>query len=235
MGQFIIMALIALAASSMLHAQSLHLTDPDTTALLEGKEYDIAWREDGIDIVSITASGTRTPLGAESREDFTIPIAADIPAADGDYTWDVPWIDSVTFEIDIKGFDASDNQIAEDRREYGFRPAALAGRMDDGIYLDLHEQTHQRLYIEHGGKIVKAYLSTSSYRYYWLPPNVHIDAAHDHAGVFHVLGKVPCTGPRCSRWRCRGPCAISRGISFTPPSPINTSHSARPRPTGVTA
>lgn len=189
MGSVIIMVLIALAAPSVLHAQSLHLTDPDRAALLEGKEYDIAWQEDGIDTVSITVSGTRTPLGTESRGEFTIPIATGIPATDDEYTWEAPWIDSVTFEIDIKGFDASGNQVAEDQREYGFRPAVLAGKMADGIYLDLHEQTHQRLYIERGGRIVNAYLSTSSRNYNWLPSDVHVDTPHDHAGVFHVLGK----------------------------------------------
>ena len=141
--------------------------------------------------MTITASGVRTPLGGESRGDFEIPIASDVPASAGIISWTVPWIDSVTFTLNLKGYDASGSRIAQDHREYGFRPAVLAGKMADGIYLDLHEQTHQRLYIERGGHIVKAYLSTSSRNYYWLPPDVHIDIPHDHAGVFHVLGKEP--------------------------------------------
>ena len=73
----------------------------------------------------------------------------------------------------------------------GFRPVVLEKRAADGIYLDLHKRTDQRLYVQKNGKLVKAYLSSSSENYLWLPPNRHLNKPHDHAGVFRVLSKEP--------------------------------------------
>ena len=183
--------LILLCVQNTLLAQSLSITGPDKEAMLEGQTYSISWRADGVDKINIIAYGTRTPLGTESRGDFSIPVAQDIPASQGMVSWSVPWIDSISFHIKLQGFDSTGRQIAEDERTFGFRPAVLANRLKNGIYLDLHLRYNQRLYVQKDRRITHVYISTSSQNYFWLPRNVHVTEPHDHAGVFKVLDKSP--------------------------------------------
>lgn len=185
----ITLALLALASGAV--AQSLSITGPSRYAMLENDTYTISWNSRGVDSVSIVAHGERTPLGSDSRGSFDIVIAEGVPAGAGGAKWTIPWIDSITFFVKLKGYDSQGRLVAVDERGYGFRPAVLADKTQDGLYLDLHQRTNQRIYVQKGYKITRAYISTSSQNYLWRPPGRHIQKPHDHAGVFSVLEKKP--------------------------------------------
>lgn len=187
MRAFLIYLLLLL--SLPVFGQSIQITGPNRLGMIEGDQYNITWYSDGIKSVSLLAYGKRTPVGIRSRNQFVIPIAEGIPSADGQVLWTVPWIDSITVFIKAKGYDSSGQVVAVTEQGYSFRPAAMTNRLLDGIYLDLHLRTNQRLYVQKDYRIVKAYLSSSSEAYKWLPPNEHISTPHDHAGIFKVLGK----------------------------------------------
>ena len=180
--------LLALSASGAC-AQSLTLTGPDRSGLFEGETYSITWEAENLKSVSLIAHGTRTPLGKSSRGDFSFTLAEGVPAGEGAAAWTVPWIDSGELSLKLKGFDETGRLAAVEERTYHFRPAVLAGRGEDGIYLDLHSPKRQRLYVQRDGRITRAYLTTSSENYRFRPPGSHAAEPHDHAGVFRVLGK----------------------------------------------
>lgn len=188
-GVFVLAAVAVLMTAA--GAQSITITGPNRVAVIEGQTYDLTWSASGVDRVEVVAFGTLTPLGTQARGDFRIPIADSLPASAGVVSWTVPWIDSISFFVKIKGMDSAGNEVTSAQRGYGFRPAVLARRYADGIYLDLHKRTNQRLYVQKGGRLVKEYFSSSSEAYYWLPRNRHIPDPHDHAGVYHVLSKEP--------------------------------------------
>lgn len=170
-------------------AQTISITGPDRPGMLEGVTYAITWASEGIKSVSIVAHGVRTPLGTKSRGRFHIAVAEGIPAKPKRARWTVPWIDSIRFLVKLKGYNALGQLAAMDERRYSFRPAVLANRTKDGIYLDLHESRKQRLYVQKNYEIIRAYLSSSSESYRWRPPGDHSRVVHDHAGVFKVLEK----------------------------------------------
>lgn len=170
-------------------AQSISITGPARIGMLEAETYAISWTSSGIESVSIVAHGTRTPLGTRSRGSFNMAVTEAVPATWESAEWTVPWIDSVTFFVKVKGYDLDGNMVAFDERGYRFRPAVLANRTEDGIYLDLHRRTNQRLYRQENYRITHAYLSSSSENYEWRPPCNHVRRAHDHAGVFSVIEK----------------------------------------------
>jgi lipoprotein-anchoring transpeptidase ErfK/SrfK len=186
----VLFSLFVLATGQLL-AQELSLTGPNREAMLEGETYPITWHANGLESISVVAHGTRTPLGDESRGDFEIVVAEGVPASDGMLGWRVPWIDAVEFFVKVKGYDHTGYVSSIDERGYGFRPITMANRTADGIYLDLHERTNQRLYVQKDGRITHAYVSSSSRNYLWLPPTRHLEIPHDHAGVFRVLQKIP--------------------------------------------
>ena len=155
----------------------------------EGETYTITWAADAIQSVSVVVYGTRTPRGTTSRGNFQIAAAEAVPAALGQLSWTVPWIDSVEFLVKAKGYNSLGYQVAMDERRYGFRPAVMANRTEDGIYLDLHERINQRVYVQKDSCLTRAYLSSSSENYLWLAPSRHSTKPHDHAGVFKVLEK----------------------------------------------
>ncbi|MHB0999570.1 MAG: L,D-transpeptidase [Armatimonadota bacterium] len=175
--------------ANLSYAQSVTITGPNQTGMLEKDEYTLTWESEGIESVSIFAHGPRTPMGDRSRGIFRHIIAEGIPASDGSLQWKVPWIDSNVFFIKIKGYDAEGKQVTVTERGYSFRPAVLAKRTADGIYLDLHSRSNQRLYMQNNYKITRVYLSSSSENYLWMPPGRHVTKPHDHAGVFRVIQK----------------------------------------------
>lgn len=185
----VIAALVILATQAPAFAQSITITGPNRSGMLEGESYNITWNARGARSVSIAAKGVRTPLGEKSRGRFQHEIASGVPAGRRSAKWRVPWIDSTLFTLKAKAYNAQGRVIASDTRTYRFRPAVLKDRMEDGIYLDLHNRTKQRLYRQKNYRITHAYLSSSSERYSWRRPGSHISASHDHAGVFSVLEK----------------------------------------------
>ncbi|MBI2843329.1 MAG: L,D-transpeptidase [Armatimonadetes bacterium] len=190
--KFIIALIFALAGiTGTAPAETLSITGPNRSAILEGETYTISWAAVGLRSVSIVAHGKRTPLGEKSRGSFSFAIAEQAPAGVRFANWTVPWIDAVTFYIKAKGYNLQGRLVAVDEVSYGFRPAVLANRMQDGLYLDLHKRSDQRLYVQRDYKITHAYISSSSENYLWRPPGSHIKAPHDHAGVFSILEKKP--------------------------------------------
>ncbi|MCE5313857.1 MAG: L,D-transpeptidase [Armatimonadota bacterium] len=172
-------------------AQEISLAGPNRSAMIEGHIYPITWKSDGLQSVNILVYGTLTPLGNEPRGDFEIVVGEGVPASDGEVGWITPWLDCVEFNVKIMGYDNSGHAEAFDERVYGFRPASMANRIADGIYLDLHKRADQRLYVQRDHRIVRAYISSSSRNYLWLPAAMHPSIPHDHAGVFRVLEKIP--------------------------------------------
>ncbi|MCE5321765.1 L,D-transpeptidase [bacterium] len=171
--------------------QKVVLTGPNRQAMIEGRTYSISWHANGLESISVIAYGTRTPLGETYRGDFDIVIADNVPANESRVDWRLPWIDSIGMIIRVEGYDGSGEITAADERKYAFRPAVMAYRFADGIYLDLHDRTNQRLYVQKNQRITHAYISSSSRNYLWLPPSRHLNIPHDHAGVFRVLAKIP--------------------------------------------
>jgi hypothetical protein len=188
--QITYIALVLVLTAGAALCASISIDGPDRYAMLEGQTYAITWRSDGIETVSVVAYGDLTPLGTASRGDFSIVIAENVPAATGRVEWKTPWIDAKSFFIKLKAYGSDGSSIDSTARGYGFRPAVLAKRTRDGIYLDLHKPVNHRIYVQKDGRITHAYLSSSSENYLWRPANVHPSKPHDHAGVYRVLSKT---------------------------------------------
>lgn len=168
----------------------LYLTGPNRAELTEKHTYAIAWsNSNAIKRVGAMAYGQRTPLGLHNRGRFTTRVFRPVGAGNRHARWTVPWMDSNSFVIKLKGYNSNGKVVATASRKYGFRPAVMTNRLKAGLYLDLHKRTRQRLYVQMSGRIIKTYISSSSDAYRWEPRRVHPDSAHDHAGVFSVLGK----------------------------------------------
>lgn len=185
-----LVALLLLIAGASC-AQTIYLTGPEQPELTQGKTYSLDWSAPGAETVNVAITGTRTSLGTRSRGGFLLPIARGVSAALGERSFVLPWIDAISFRVIVNGYDASGKQASSGERSYRFRPAVLADRPKDGIYLDLHARVNQRLYVQKAGLITHVYICSSSVNYLWLPPNEHPGKPHDHEGVFSVLDKSP--------------------------------------------
>ncbi len=105
--------MVVLLAGGVCWAQSISITGPDQSALVEKHTYRITWNSEQIDKVSIVVYGDRTPLGARSRGDFLMVVANAVPADAGGIEWSVPWIDSIAFTIKAKGFDSTGREVTQ--------------------------------------------------------------------------------------------------------------------------
>jgi hypothetical protein len=190
MSRTALLVLAAIMLASAVSGQTVSITGPSRSELTEGAKYMLTWSAGSAETVNIAITGTRTPLGQQSRGDFLIPIAKGVSAAQGEYSFTQPWIDAISIRVIVNGY-AGGKRILSGERTYRFRPAALDGKTPDGIYLDLHARANQRLYTQKDGCITHVYFCSSSEAYLWLPPNRHIAGPHDHAGVFKVLDKSP--------------------------------------------
>ena len=171
--------------------QEIYLTPLPAVELTEGQSYHIEWSAAGAVTVNVILHGERTLLGGKSRGSFDVVVLERIPAVDCECAFTMPWVDSTTFTLRAKAYDSSGHLISVGEQEYRFRPKVMADRFEDGIYLDLHLNRNQRLYVQKDRVITTAYLSSSSENYSWYPPKVHPKKPHDHAGVFKVLSKNP--------------------------------------------
>ncbi len=184
-----VLALVIVLIPVAVSAQDVYFNAPLQAELTEGQTYSVEWLAGGAETVDILICGTRTPLGGRPRGDFEIPAATKVTAVQGVQTITIPWIDSLKFFIRIISRDGAGKKVSSAQREFRFRPAVLADRPDDGIYVDLHQKTNQRLFVESGGVITKACICSSSMNYSWMPPNVHPKTPHDHAGVYKVISR----------------------------------------------
>ncbi|MCL6520075.1 MAG: L,D-transpeptidase [Armatimonadetes bacterium] len=180
--------LISFIASDVC-AQALYVTWPPQIEVVEGEAFSLEWSAGGAETVVVAISGTRTPLGGQSRGEFSYLIGK-VPAAQCALHFTVPWIDSLVFLVKIKAYNNAGKLLGKEERSYRFRPAVLANRRADGIYLDLHLRINQRLYVQKDGKLTHAYLTTSSAAYNWVYSPKSPRRIHDHAGVFSILSKT---------------------------------------------
>jgi hypothetical protein len=186
----VLILLLLLLTSVPVFCQDLSIDGPLQAELVEGTTYGFAWNAGGAETVDILIQGARTSLGGQAGGQFEIVLAKNASAVEGEISCTLPWIDSPKITLKMIGRDGAGKKVSSGERTYRFRPAILADRMDDGIYVDLHQKANQRLYVETGGAISRMYICSSSMAYRWLPVNVHPKDPHDHAGIFKVLRKA---------------------------------------------
>ena len=185
----LIVLLLVVSAAAL--CQDMYINGPEQAELIEGRTYVASWNTGGAETVDISLVGTRTPLGAKSRGAFEVVIAKGLSAVECEHSFKLPWIDSVKFALRLVGRDGAGKQVSAERREYAFKPAILANRTEDGIYLDLHQRVNQRLYVMKDGVITRVLICSSSIKYNWRPATSHPETPHDHAGVYKVISKSP--------------------------------------------
>lgn len=164
---------------------------PTANQLVQGRTYDIKWASQGVSSVSITATGTLTSIPENPRGQFNIKIADQIPANQGIVQWQVPFLDTVNFQIVINGYDGNGQVVASSQQPYIFRPDLLINRTASGIYVDARNIGTQRLYVLRNNRVIKAYLTSGSRSREFYPRNIHPSTPHEHYGVFQVMDKHP--------------------------------------------
>lgn len=187
-GVFVIVSglLIALLiAQNVLAAPSLSVDWPSDEQIIQGETYSFSWTATGLARVKITTTGDLTDIPEHDRGQFRYVIT-DSPGS-GSASWKAPFLDTITFKITARGFNRDGKEVASDEQTYTFRPSLLKDRHDDGIYIDVRDETRQRLYVLRGDKLTHAYLTSGSRNSDYYPRNVHPDKPHDHDGVFSVL------------------------------------------------
>ena len=181
--------ILLIIASMPAMSQEIDLSAPPRAELTEGQSYHIEWSAGGVQTINVIIQGERTALGDKPRGSFAILVLERVPAVDCECTFTMPLVDAISFLLRVKGYDGSGHLVSVGEQEYRFRPAVMANRFEDGIYLDLHLKENQRLYVQKDKVITGAYLSSSSENYLWMQPGRHPKKPHDHAGVFRVLSK----------------------------------------------
>jgi hypothetical protein len=170
-------------------SSSLVLTGPTEEQLQQGETYDINWTASGMDKVTVTAAGDRTDYPGNDRGEHRIVIAKDVPADQGSIRWKVPFVDAKSFKITVRGFDERENKPVISSKTYSFRPDILKTRSDDGIYIDVRNETRQRLYVLKDNRLDKVYLTSGARSNEYYPRNIHPEKGHDHDGVFEITEK----------------------------------------------
>lgn len=178
------------SAESELQA-SIKITGPAVEQMAEGRDYRISWDAEGLKSVTIIASGERTSIPGYDRGRFNEVIADSVPADSGSTSWTLPFLDTVRFRIIAKGYNSEGILVARDERVYIWRPDVLRTRTIDGIYVDVRNETRQRLYVLKDNKLTKAYLTSGSRSNEFTSINVHPSRPHDHPGVFRIVDKYP--------------------------------------------
>jgi len=187
----VLWAALALGSASGGQSVRLSLASPAADQLVEGRTYVIRWTGSGLQSVSITAEGELTSRPGVPRGQFVLAIADHLPAGAGGVSWQVPFLDTVRFQIRIRAYDNLGLLAAEESRDYYFRPGILANRHLDGIYVDLRSPEAQRLYVMRHNVVVRAYLASGSRTHRFLTKAQDSPEPHDHVGVFRVTEKFP--------------------------------------------
>ncbi|MDI6827097.1 MAG: L,D-transpeptidase [Armatimonadota bacterium] len=171
------------------HSQTLYVTWPAQVEIVEGEIFKLEWSAGGAETVVVAISGTCTPVGGKSRGYYN-SLMGTVPAAQSTLSFKMPWVDSLVFSVKVKAYDGAGKLLGIEGKEFRFRPAVLANRKADGIYIDLHLRTNQRLYVQKNEKLNRVYLTTSSAAYNWVYLGKSPQKIHDHAGVFNILSKA---------------------------------------------
>lgn len=185
------LTLIAFAATAWGQIGTIALLGNQPAQLQQGKTYTFKWMSDGIDYVSFSIEGTLTSIPGSPRGDFDQKIADSIPVSQGSFTWTVPFVDTVRFTLHIRGYNADGVLLAEDTRNYTFRPDFLANRKADGVYVDLRNEQRQRLYLVSRNTVIRAYLTSGARTHVGMLKPFDSSSIHDPVGVFRVMEKIP--------------------------------------------
>lgn len=188
---FVSMAAITAARLTYGFGQpTISIVSPTYQQLVEGKSYDVRWTNDGAKNITVVATGHLTDFPQKPRGNFRIVLTKNSSVGRGSVNWEVPFLDTVKFKIVAKGYDNNGKPIISSR-EYIFRPAVISGRHKDGIYIDVRDESRQRLYVLKGDKLTHAYLTSGSRANEYFPRNIHPAKPHDHDGVFNIIDKHP--------------------------------------------
>lgn len=187
----IVLTLVAAAQTAFGQYPAVELTGPLVEQLSEGRTYDIEWQGFEIDRISIIVKGELLRLPGSPDLPFIHNIIENLPANSGRFQWTVPFLDALRFQIEITAYDSEGGYLAADSREYVFRPEVLRTRIADGIYVDLRNPEHQRLYRLENNIVTHAYLTSGARTHYFLPRTADSSSPHDHVGAFRLLQKYP--------------------------------------------
>lgn len=143
---------------------------------------------DGITTLKLSIHYYLTLLGGQPRGEQTISLG-DIHSAEEVLTWQVPWLDTLTFSLKAKGYNAAGQQVAMIERKMSFVPAAIItaaerlekekGKDTFGEQAVIFDRAHQRLYFLHDSVSQFVFLdSTGKYnlnkdKYGNTPPGVY--------------------------------------------------------------
>ena len=154
----------------------------ETDEATEGREIAIRWRSSpGVAQVRLYYYGTACRLGTKPRGSFDGFITQLVPN-EGRAVWKVPWMDALAFRLRIAGFDQSGTRIAENERPVSYRPATMVDVDATCVVVD---RTHQRLYYQRDGRIVRMHIVSTARRGYLTPP---MEPGEHWRGV--AVGKV---------------------------------------------
>ncbi|MGQ9730926.1 MAG: L,D-transpeptidase [Candidatus Zipacnadales bacterium] len=144
------------------------LTPQPQTEWTEGESAEITWETTGpISYVRLYYYGDRCRLGGQSRGMFEGFITEKAPNT-GRFTWKVPWVDALSLNLRIAGLNENDEKLADDAVGVRFRPRIMANLKDKGTLIAI-SKTHQRLYLQQAGKIVRQHIISTAAGGYWTP------------------------------------------------------------------
>jgi lipoprotein-anchoring transpeptidase ErfK/SrfK len=105
-------------------------------------------------------------LGGRDRGMFSGYIAERAENA-SHVTWKVPWVDAISLAVRIAGLDEDGRKLADDERHLRFRPKVLADLTEETLIAV--SKTHQRLYFQRDGRIVRQHVVSTAAGGYWTP------------------------------------------------------------------
>lgn len=198
--------------------------------LLEGAPVDLGWRADGeVYSVALVASWTLTKLGNRDRGRQTVVVQEATPEPVGRASWRAPWVDGVAVDLTLKAFARDGSVVATARVTLPYRPAVLADRREDGVYVWLSGPRGQRLYLQRDGRLVLAAVCSGAAGATVVPAGRHPRYPHDHYGVFRVLSKrVDHYSSFNAAWRMRYALFFLSGHAIHATSPNMYRHLGRP-------
>jgi len=134
----------------------------------EAADVEFTWETSGpVEYVRISYCGENCRLGGYERGSFDAYITQKAPNT-GRYAWKPPWLDTIEMKVRIAALDGDGVKLASDERVVRFRPKFMAGLKDKGTLIAI-SKTHQRLYYQRDGKIVRQHIVSTAAGGYWTP------------------------------------------------------------------
>jgi hypothetical protein len=134
----------------------------------EGADVQFAWETSGpVEFVRLSYCGENCRLGGAERGAFDAFIAQKAPNT-GSYAWKPPWVDAIEMKVRIAALDEFGEKLAADERTVRFRPKFMAGLSEKGTLIAI-SKTHQRLYYQRDGKMIREEIVSTAMGGYWTP------------------------------------------------------------------